>query len=257
MYKAINDLLKMNKDNELSEQFIQSAFDIMVENEPGLFEYLSGIKIDNEIDSEGNYDTNSKIISINSEAISSLGMDDIFKILVCIYIVKHEIEHAKNMQRLDEGRVDIESIVIRYSLADYIKLNNLDHEMRFENVDPLLFNIRREHNYDIDPGERIADIKAWKFMVNLLKNRRNSIELSIARESLYHSYIRGYHDNRYYLDAPTYTYLLNMEMYFEYSMLKQTVDMNNYSLDTRVLCGLPITYQEQKLALAKKARIIK
>ena len=69
---------------------------------------------------------------------------------------------------------------------------------------------------------------------------------------LYYSYIRGYEDNRYYLDPPTYTYLLMNRMFNNYKYLKKRVDSNDYSLDTRILCGLPITYQEYDRVLLRK-----
>ena len=72
---------------------------------------------------------------------------------------------------------------------------------------------------------------------------------------LYYSYIRGYKDNGYYLNAPTYEYLLELGLYREYKILKERVEKNNYSLETRLLNGLPIKYKEYDKGVLRMTRL--
>ena len=46
-----------------------------------------------------------------------------------------------------------------------------------------------------------------------------------------------------------------MGMFREGYILKKTVDNTNYSLDTRVLLGLPITYDEKDNVLLRKVKL--
>ena len=111
--------------------------------------------------------------------------------------------------------------------------------------------------YETDPGERIADIKACKYIVNLLKNQNNTDELLIARGMLYYAYTRGYKDNGYYLDPPTYDFLLKTGMYREHYWLKNRVNAKDYCFDTRITYGLPVTYTEYKRGISEKTKVLK
>ena len=253
MFKELNRLLNDTKDFELNERFLNSIIDIMMSNESELSDFISRIDFKNDLDGLGVYDCDLKIIGINYEGLLKLPIENEIKKVVAIQVLRHEMEHARNLKRLYDGRCDIESMVIKYSLVGYIKKVGLNVGLFIDENDAGFLSMRNSHNYDINPGERIADIKSYKFVVNMLKNKRNSKELMLMRSMLYNFYIRGYKDNRYYLDAPTYTYLLNMGMFQDYNILKQTVDLTDYSLDTRALCGLPITYQEKDELLLKRA----
>ena len=122
----------------------------------------------------------------------------------------------------------------------------------------LMGRLKKASNYLIDPGERLADIRAWKYIVNLLKNQRTSDDLLVARSMLYYSYIRGYQHNRYYLDAPTYLYLIKMGMYHQYYLFKKRVEeQKNYSFETRLTYGLPLTEKEYDKSILRKVRLKK
>ena len=170
--------------------------------------------------------------------------------LFALHHLRHEFEHAKALRRLFQFRKDIESTVLDYSLRGQCLCLGIlppiipEEEPYSSDAD--------DQNYLYNPGERIADIKSWKYVVNLIKNQRGTKDLLYARSMLYYSYIRGYEDNKYYLDPPTYTYLLNQRMFNNYKYLKRRIGEKEYSLDTRVLCGLPLTYQEYEKTLLRK-----
>ena len=250
----------VNSDGvKLDENFLNHVFEIIISNEKGLDDFISDFIINNNIDAFGTYSNQDRIISINQEKLLTnetgvLGKG-LNKKIYAIHVIRHEIEHAKSLMRLYEGRDDIESLIVRYSLVDYIKKNHLNLGISIKETDDLWLRFKKFENYEVDPGERLADIRASKFIVNLLKNHGKTNDLLLARSMLYYSYIRGYKDNRYYLDAPTFTYLINMGMFHEYYFLKKRVDEKDYSLDTRVIFGLPITYEEKDRILLKKAKL--
>lgn len=254
MNKELFSLLKSSKD-ELSEEFINNAFDIMIQNDKELIPFISDFIVDDDLEGEGEYNTEERIIRVNPEMIIDNEYGYISDKITALQVIKHEMEHARGLKRLYERRHDIESIVNEYALAFYIQKYGVSSNVFLNYDNSFGLNFKIKANYLYNPGERIADIKSRKFIVNLLKNQRVSDELLRARTYLYLSYIRGYKDNGIYLDAPTYTFLLNLGLFRNYYLLKKTVDSSQYSLDTRVLCGLPITYEEREKILLKKVRL--
>ena len=111
----------------------------------------------------------------------------------------------------------------------------------------------------VDPEERLSEIKAWKYLVNLLKNQRTTPDLLTARSNLYYAYVRGYKDNGYYIDAPTYQYLLKMGMYHQYYLFKRRVEEEkDYSFETRLTYGLPLNSStEYDKKILEKVRLRK
>lgn len=255
MQKELYKIIKEYQEKTITEDLIKTIFDIMISGDKGLEEYAKGLEFATNIDAVGDYNSDTGIIRIDLNTLLELPLVDSFKLIYVIKVLRHEIEHAKNLQKLYEGRNDIESMVIKYSLIVYIIKNHLKSDLFIAERDPYLLYDVSSHNYEIDPGERIAEIKAHKFIISLLKNQRNSKELQAIRAMLYRAYINGYNDNGYYLDAPTYMYLLKMQMYHEFMSLKMTVDNSGYSLDTRIMCGLPITYQERDEVLIRKLHL--
>ena len=254
MNKELFSLLKSSKD-ELSEEFINNAFDIMIQNDKELIPFINNFVIDDSLENEGEYEAENKIIRINPSKIISNEFGYISDKVTALQCIRHEMEHARSLKRLYEVKHDIESVVNEYSFAYYIQKYGIPSSLFFNDDNTFGLSYKIENNYLYNPGERIADIKSRKFIVNLLKNQRVSDELLRARAYLYLSYIRGYKDNGIYLDAPTYTFLLNLGLFRNYYLLKKLVDTSQYSLDTRVLCGLPITYEEKENILLKKVRL--
>ena len=253
MTNGLYELYSSYKDRDIDDEFISKAFDYVMENEESLWPYIRDFKIINETSSSfGSYHNEQKIITINKQKLNS---DDLlYKNMIALQVIKHEVEHARNLQKLEQLKHDIESEVIFYSLRSYAMANGID-KTKMHPLDELILMANTNINYKTNPGERIADIKSWKYLVNLLKNRHKTEELLTVRSMLYYAYIRGYEDNRYYLDCPTYSFLLETNQLSELKLLKKRVDKNNYSLDTRLLCGLPISQQEYDKETLTKARL--
>ena len=144
-----------------------------------------------------------------------------------------------------------------YSLRSYAMEHGLDYSPNVDNLFKSFLDISIKMNYELDPGERLADIKACKYMVNLLKNQRRTEDLLLARGMLYYAYARGYNDNGYYLDPPTYDFLLKTGMYREHYWLKNRVNAKDYCFDTRITYGLPVTYTEYKRGISEKTKVLK
>ena len=260
MSDKIYDLYKTYRNQPLDDKFIYQAFEIMLEKEKGLIPYIDDFRvIDTEFNALGTYSNEDRLIKINKSLIAK---QSIQSQIYALHVIRHELEHARNLKTLYEGRRDIESLAVYYSLRSYAMEHNMDY---FPNLDHLykdFLEISTKINYETDPGERLAEIKACKYIVNLLKNQRNTEDLLVARSMLYYSYIRGYKDNRYYLDPPTYEFLIKTGMYHNFNWLKEQVNKKDYSFETRITYGLPITGKEynekvlQKVKLRKRNYII-
>ena len=253
MNKELYRLLEDYKCSEVDSDFIDKSFDIMLDAEDTLRDkFVDHMAFNEKINSIATYCYENKEITVNRAKVKSDAVisDHYNDKLYALHILRHEFEHARAIKRLYEFRSDIESTVIDYSLREHCIYHGI--------LNPIIPEVEyyvssdKKKSYLCEPDERIADIKSWKFVVNLIKNQRKTKDLLYARSMLYYSYIRGYEDNRYYLDPPTYTYLLMNRMFNNYKYLKKRVDSNDYSLDTRILCGLPITYQEYDRVLLRK-----
>lgn len=246
------------KDKELNKKFIEDAFCIMVGRENELENYISNLEIiEDESEVLGLYSNRTKKIKINKKAIETSKEGKCAnKNLMTLEIIRHEIEHARNLKTLEEERNDIESLIVAYSMKDYALDQGLNYHNLYLTHDSFLSYKIRE-NYELNPGERLAEIKSWKYLVNLLKNQRTSYDLLTARSMLYYSYIKGYKDNRYYLDAPTFQFLSNTGMLQELKWLKQRLDGKDYTFETRVTYGLPLTYEEHNEKTLQKVKLRK
>ena len=243
MYKQINSLLKEHEGTKISKQFVSDALDIMISG-LGLNDTVKELSFnDTELRASFNF-SGRKINYSERELLRTC--DDNKKRLEALYILRHECEHAIGYRNLLEGKGGLETAIVSYSLAGIAVSDDID-------IPLLTNNSGYSTYYEIDPGERIADIRAAKFMINLLKNKRKSEDLQLSREDLYKSFIRGYHDNGVYLEAPTYTYLLNMRLLDELEIIKFMVESSKLSLEKRALLGLPITYEERDRELLYKA----
>lgn len=221
----------------LDDEFIYKAYAILMADEDGLEPYVKDFEVVNENDNTlASYNSYSKKIAINTEGILHARDDIANKKILALKALRHEIEKAKNIKRVHEGIDDIETVLVRYGNVDYARTNGLYPEQ----IDPTLMAFRRYENFHLNPAERIADIRSWRYLVNLLKNQRTSKDLLDARRSLYYAYVQGYRNNGWYLNPPTYEYLLGMRMMDEYYSLKKRVEAKQYVFNTRLLLGLPL-----------------
>ena len=246
MYKEIYQLYKDNSNKKFSsnQQFIYDLFIIMKTFDVDLNDYLVDLKFNDNQDQVGSYNINTGITFINFNDLCSSECSNKTKYLKAILTLRHELEHARSLKIFNEQKNDLESTITKYCFKTY------------PGVYPFTIMVGEEdRDYLFNPLEKIARIKSSKFLVNLFKNNRESFDLKYARSELLESYYRGYIDNGCYLNAPTYQYLLNNEMYQELSMIKKYVDSINLSLDARLLCGLPVSYNEYKYDIPNKARV--
>ena len=225
----------------LDDDFIYKAYEILMGDEDGLEPYIKDFEVVNEDDNSlASYNSYSKKIAINTDGILNAKSNIKNKKLLALRALRYEIEKAKNIKRVHEGIDDIETVLVRYGNVDYARTNGLYPITSFDQLDPTLMAFRRYENYHLNPSERIADIKSWKYLVNLLKNQRRTDDLLAVRSNLYYAYVQGYKNNGWYLNPPTYEYLLGMRMMDEYYSLKKRVEAKQYVFDTRLLLGLPL-----------------
>ena len=244
---------ELYKENELDNKFIEDAFNLMLEKDKELVPYITDFRvIDNPNAPISSYSNEDRWIKVNKKIIEDLPIES--KILA-LKTIRKELEHARSLKSLYDGHCDIESLINYYSLRSYAIKNGMDSNI--ERLNPTFLEIDAKINFLVNPAERLVEIKAWKYMVNLLKNQRTTDDLLCARTMLYHSYTRGYQDNRYYLDAPTMTFLLKSGMFFQYNLLKNRIDKKDYSFDTRLTYGLPLTYPEYEDDILKKVKLRK
>ena len=257
MGKSIYELYQESDRKTVKDSYLMDVFDALIEE--GLLPYVEDLQISNEeSDSFGKYSYDSRIITINKKTIEDNLRETPFPAsLQAIETIKNGIEHARNYKTLEDGREDIESTVISHALKDFAIEKGLVAPSARDVMEPFYLRYKIRENIETNPGDRMAQIRAWKYMVNLLKNQRRSSELLNARAMLYHSYNRGYKDNRYYLEAPTLRFLMDTRMLEEYYHLKRRIEREDYSFDTRLLCGLPISKEEHEKKILQKVRLQK
>ena len=130
MERNLHLLLKSYQDKELDEEFIESAFAELMEDDRELHLFVSELEIKN-IKSLGNYGLENGKVTINMEALRKI--DDVPWIkggytnpkIFALSTINHELEHARQVRKLYEGRKDIESTVIGYSLKRYAIAHHL------------------------------------------------------------------------------------------------------------------------------------
>ena len=249
------------KDKDVDDIFINQAFELILKKDLELKPFIHNFKVVHMDDMNlGSYSNEDREICVNIDQILTADTGVKNKKLLAVEVIRHEMEHARNLQTLFKGRKDIESTIVGFSLKEYASEHGLDGYDYYDKDDfyILMGRLKKASNYLIDPGERLADIRAWKYIVNLLKNQRISDDLLVARSMLYYSYIRGYQHNRDYLDAPTYLYLIKMGMYHQYYLFKKRVEeQKNYSFETRLTYGLPLTEKEYDKSILRKVRLKK
>lgn len=257
MYKdSLYEWYIKNRDSKIDDNHLEELFDVMIGKDKKLMDYIDEFRVVEESGLHlGRYSNYFKIITINLSRLAKINEKE--QILYAIEAIRHEMEHAKNLKVLKEGKDDIESLIVNYSLKDFAIENNLDWHYNADQLDAWYLRGKIKENYKTDPGERLTEIKAWKYMVNLLKNQRRSDDLLLARKNLYYSYLRGYQDNRYYLESPTYDFLLKTGMLREFYWLRGRVDKKDYSFDTRLLYGLPLTTKEYENDTLQKVKLKK
>lgn len=253
MAKPLYELVQDNLGRDLTESYIQDVFDMMISEELDLIPYIEDFRITGQDGKHlGNYLRETHCIKIHKPAIEHSKTCDPH--LLTLEVVKHEMEHARNLRTAEMSKDDIESYLVKCGLRYYTMKHGIDTLLNVDELYPRFLEMDTIANYNLNPEERIARIKAWRYVVNLLKNNRGSEELKTAREKLYKAYRRGYRDNRYYLEAPALHFLINTGMLHEHRYLIDRLHQKNYSFDTRIMYGLPVRKEEYEEKILQKVK---
>ncbi len=252
MSKTVYELYKENPQNKLSKTFLDEVFDLLIEDE--LKPYVSDFIVsDQQNDNLGTYNFDTRCIKIFQREIEDNRLfHDMSASLQAIQTIQHELEHARELKRVEEGRYsypfqqgkcNLASLVSKYALKDYAIQRGIVRPY-YEEIDTRYLRYKINKEYQYDPGERLSEIESWKYIVNLIKNQRRTQEVLRARSMLFYSYRRGYRNIGYGIESPTLNFLLNTRMLEDYYFLKKRLEEHDYSFDTRLTYGLPLTQEE-------------
>ena len=252
MASPMYELYDYYKDKSVKKEFLEKAFNIVMEEEKELNDYISGINVlDGENDNFGGYDYVNGEITLYQDVFGRYKEPT----LEALATLRHELEHARNFMKTRSGKKDIETTILRCSLRDTEILNNPEIREEMNDLDIIMLLCRMNANKEINPDERIAEIKAWKYIVNLIKNKNKTDDLLYARTMLYYAYARGYKDNKYYLESPTLEFLIRTGLTHEYCVIKRRMEREDYTFDTRLTTGLPLTQEEYDKGILQKVRL--
>lgn len=257
------ELLKEYDNKQVDREFLERGFELLLQEDESLKKYVSNIKVTTSDEDDkilGNFRIKDKLVTIYLNNIIKLDNYHLNNTINknnirALEIMKHEIVHAENIKKVDQNKKDIESNVLKPSLLNYCIEKGLYFPLKDQDIHYI--NFLASENYLLDPGERLAEIKAWKYIVNILKNQKRTDELLYARTNLFYSYIRGYEDNGIFINCPTYEFLLELGLMREYKQIKRKVEENKYSFDTRLTYGLPLSYFEFNYKILNKVRLQK
>ncbi len=255
MSDRVYELYQYNVGEELTESFLQDVFEELRKQEPGLKEYAKDFRVGYASKDLGNYVLEDRLIKVSKPLIIQKCPQNPH--LLGIEVIRHELEHARDLQTLEQRRKDIESLIVQIGLRYYSLRHGLDPLPNIDHLYPDFLEKEMQMYYNINPEERMAEIRGWSYMVNMLKNQRKSDDLLLARRMLRRSYVRGYEDKKLYLDSPTMQFLLKTGMFHEYYWLKNRIEQKNYCFDTRLLYGLPLTKKEYDQKILRKVRLRK
>ena len=233
MQKKITTLINENIGKALTDDFIYEAFDIMRFDEPDLSNQLNDIQINRNVRGDfGWYYLNKGLIVLNmDEILSDNDYDN--KILLVLFVLRHEIEHARSVKNLCSGEESFENSLILSCLKIYC-----------DEIGEYIKPLGGKHLYLVNPFERIADIRAYMYLAQLYKRIGDMESEGFILDELSKCCLNQYIINGQSIECPTYRYLLEMQMYKNYSDLWSYLDKCELSFKERILYGLPITMNE-------------
>lgn len=191
---------------------------------------------------------------------------------VITQIILHELEHA-NQKKIIQTSHNMEARILLYSytpsIEENIKIGEIDNFIR-ENKEYIEYLIQKlqkkiDEFYIYAPQERLAEIRSHQQLIDIL----NSLERSPNRviKFLYvgkiDSMFRGYEDG---IISPTIHYLrgigngdiLEFFNWYDPDEAKAVLkSKQNYSLEERLIYGLPITNEERDKEKSKMLSTIK
>lgn len=243
----MNDILKIIFDCSINNKILNNSeienIIIILIYQKKINDHISNIVFDDEgINGLASYNTDDKKItiynSIINKMINNMNKDllisnnfqkYLFQNLSILQIILHELEHV-NQNNIICFDNSFESLIIR--LSRLIDFNN------------------DEQLYETCPTERLAEIKSYKEIINIISPINNKIgEIrNLLNSELVKRNIRGYHYKNNEIICPLFTFfVLGNKEY-----LLKSIDVNNENdLDYRFKYGMQINLNEYKSTLKK------
>ena len=260
--------------------FIYKVIQVVIDGKE-LSNYLEDVRLIQKVvsDNKGKiklatYDSDFKTIRIYVEAIDNLikynnkykeylsHEEDIFyKNLLFVHIILHELEHA-NQQKiiLEQKGIEADILKLRYKNSSVIvddemvrKMKKLGLSMNSFAAYALGAQKKYEESYEFAPEERLAEIKSYKQIINIIRPISKKLtRLSTIEEiKLLSSYLRGYEQTE--ISSPTIKYFTNcgqvgglkrFNWYNDDNQICLNKCSSIYSLHDKMLYGLPISEYE-------------
>ena len=99
------ELYNYYKDKPVKKEYLEKTFNQILDEEPELIPYVEDLRVvDNEMKDLGTYTNQSKIVTIDKGLINDHSE---YPSLTALGVLRHELEHARNMKTIHEGRKDI------------------------------------------------------------------------------------------------------------------------------------------------------
>ena len=108
MSDRVYELYQYNVGEELTESFLQDAFDELLAQEPELKDYAQDFRVGYASKDLGNYVFEDRLIKVSKPLIIKKCPQNPH--LLGIEVIRHELEHARDLQTLEQRRKDIESL---------------------------------------------------------------------------------------------------------------------------------------------------
>ena len=258
-YHLLNKLELHKIFNILSKEYNLEKLNLNVKDKIDyLLTYILGIEINNTLGTYYNYNIDYYLkrlylfirnCNYQTDLLLEYKLDNkelyLRKNLFILKVLFHEIEHY--YQDIIYRTKDNSSITNKLILLEENTLKEYEHS---EENRP-----KKKEYYNISFIERIADINAYKKLIDLIDPIKNEILnlYNLQEQIILYISFDGYIDN----DSPTNRYFKFMDKETEYKNIIDNYNLNDLDFNTRFKLGLPLDdyeYQTIKTYLKSKKR---
>lgn len=248
IYTLILSYMEYNKSVDLN--FLENIADIVVKNK-NLKDYLTAIKIDNNIKDVATHCSHNKSITVNVNTIIYIlklikifnGKELLFySYLEVVEVLLHELEHV-NQDKIFNYENSLESLIVRKTLEPARKLSQelsitkgIKNNLISLKID--LYNIKYHKNYIYSPAERLAYIKSTLTTIKIAELFGSKNICDYENLFLITNYCRGY----YKKINPTKYYLKIINPKFNWHKIEEKI--RDISFLDRITLGLEINKNE-------------
>lgn len=175
-------------------------------------------------------------------------------------VICHELEHALQFKTKHSDRQDSDAILTRICYAicsPKIILSLLMKGSSLKQISDYLTDNTNNYikNYDIDPLERMAEIKTLRFIREIIEPIKEKVPnlYQIKFNDVITEYIKGYEQTSSTIISPTWKYLQKMQhgndlqkfsFYNQNNEVMQKKLFKQHNLTERLIYGFPITEDE-------------